>query len=88
LNPNQGNTVFTIREHGAKPHSNVYGDGRPRSFFYYSPEDPDPVKTYRQLYENGKPVPLDKQLRVAPVQEYQPVTKAAKKARFNVALTT
>lgn len=57
---------FTVREIGGRSHQNVYGDGRKRLYGaggYADDDGPPPVQTYRQLVENGKPVPRDQQVR-------------------------
>lgn len=59
---------ISIREFGSRSHSNGYEDGRKRTPYF---QEVDPTicqpTTYRQLVENGKPVPPNQQMRKAPI---------------------
>jgi len=65
---------FSIREFGSRQHQNGYGDGRKRLYgaVDYFDDDEAPQITYRQLVENGQPVPLEKQNRVYTFPEQKP----------------
>lgn len=63
----------SVREYSGRPHQyGGYTDGRFHSRFYAESDDDREERkvaplTYRQIVQNGKPVPLTQQVRIAPI---------------------